>query len=526
MTTDPSVAPEGLDAAAVRRWILASADELEARSDEIDALNVFPVADSDTGTNLARTFLRASRDALAQTPGSAGEALRIAATAAVLGARGNSGVIAAQLLRSFSVTAAGADLWTAHHLAVGLRQGVTDVYSAVTDPVEGTMLTVTRAAAEALEGRELALGALIAAVVTAAEDALWHTTEQLAPLARAGVIDAGALGLTIIFDVLAEVVFGERLMSPQRPPVIRTGAVLTGLREMGSDKYEYEVQYLLDTDEASIEQLRQRLGEIGDSVVIVGTGELTFNVHVHVEDVGAALEAGIALGRAHRITVVHLSDESGGGQPVATALIVVEPEPGTGELFAAEGVHVTDSDVNAIVAAIGQARQVVVLHTPFAAEPVALAVAQARTAGARVAVVPIRSAVQGLAAVAVHDGERAFDDDVVAMAEAAAATRFAQISLADSAGLTSVGPCRAGDVLGMIDGEVVEIGDNIATTALSVADRVLGVGAELITLLVGANAPEAMGEMFTRHVRVHSALIEVTIYESEQLAVPLLIGIE
>jgi dihydroxyacetone kinase-like predicted kinase len=141
-------------------------------------------------------------------------------------------------------------------------------------------------------------------------------------------------------------------------------------------------------------------------------------------------------------------------------------------------------------------------------------------------VVPTRSPVQGLAAVAVHDPTRRFDDDVVAMAEAAAATRFAEVSIAEHESLTSAGICEAGDVLGLIDGEVVEIGRGVLAVALAVSDRLLGVGAELMTVLVGDGAHPGIGEVLRRHVQDRSPLTEVTVYDVGHLDVPLIIGVE
>jgi dihydroxyacetone kinase-like predicted kinase len=149
-----------------------------------------------------------------------------------------------------------------------------------------------------------------------------------------------------------------------------------------------------------------------------------------------------------------------------------------------------------------------------------------RRLGFRVAVVPTRSPVQGLAAVAVHDRSRPFDDDVVAMAEAAAATRYAEVTVAERRGLTSVGICEPGDVLGLIDGEVVEIGRGSAAVGLALTDRLLGIGAELVTVLVGSAAPTGLGRLITEHVRSRSPLTEVCVYDLGQPDPTVIIGAE
>jgi dihydroxyacetone kinase-like predicted kinase len=151
---------------------------------------------------------------------------------------------------------------------------------------------------------------------------------------------------------------------------------------------------------------------------------------------------------------------------------------------------------------------------------------QVRADGVRVAVVPTRSPVQGLAAIAVHDPARRFDDDVVAMAEAAAATRFAEITVATERSLTSVGICQQGDLLGLIDGEVVEIGHGLVAVAFALVSRLLGVGVELMTVLVGADAPAGLGELIAGHVRERAPLTDVSVYVGGQPRYPLIIGVE
>ena len=151
---------------------------------------------------------------------------------------------------------------------------------------------------------------------------------------------------------------------------------------------------------------------------------------------------------------------------------------------------------------------------------------QARAMGIHATVVPTRSPVQGLAAVAVHDATRRFDDDVVAMAEAAAATRFAEVTAAQREALTSVGICQPGDILGLIDGEVVEIGRGLVAVSFALVDRLLGAGVELMTVLVGSGAPTGVGELIVRHVQDRAPYTDVSVYLGAQPDYPLIIGVE
>jgi len=527
-----------LDGAAVRRWSIAAAEALAEHQDEIDQLNVFPVPDGDTGTNLALT-LRAACDALAADAATtAAAALRTLARGAVLGARGNSGVIMSQILRGFADAVDGS-VCDAQGLQAALRQAADHAYAAVAEPLEGTILTVARAAADA--GAAVgapALASVIKAAVIGASDALDRTTEQLPALARAGVVDAGGRGLVVLLDSLAGVVTGVRaLLAPPRRSA-RPRSALESAREAGSDRYAFEVQYLLDADDSSVAALRTELGRMGDSLVVVGTGDGVWNVHVHVNDVGAALEAGVEAGRPHRITVVRFADQAPTppvSQRTGVAVVAVAPGEGLAHLFAGEGVHVVgggpgdNPSMAEVLAAVRNSGASHVVLLPNASQVTAVvdaAAEQAREDGIEVAVVPTRSPVQGLAAVAVHDAARRFGDDVVAMAEAAAATRWAEVTVAQREALTSLGRVEAGDVLGLIDGEVVEIGNSVRDVAIATLDRLLGVGGELITILAGRDADPSLALDLRAHIAEAAPLIEVAVFDGGQPHYPLLLGVE
>jgi DAK2 domain fusion protein YloV len=503
-----------LDADAARTWIASAAAELERRRGAIDDINVFPVPDGDTGTNLAATFAAAAYEAERSDAANAAEVLKAAAHAAVLNARGNSGVIASQFLRSFAENVGAGD-------PAGVRAALAAApalaETAVAEPRAGTMLSVMQAAADP-DGDSL--GAVLADAVTRATTALAHTPEQLPELARAGVVDAGGQGLLIVLECLAATVSGATVSSvTARAP--RSARALKMAREGGSPEFEFEVQYLLESRVDDAEGLRSELAAMGDSVVVVGTGTGTWNVHAHVNDVGAAIEAGIDRGRVRRLSVVHFLDQESDDDEVV--LVALAPPDGLDELFESEGVVVLrDGDLRT---AIGAARRVVLLP-PAGVAGVDAMVAETRLGGTEIAVVPTRSPLQALAAIAVHDQHRRFQDDVIAMAEAAAATRFAEIRVAEDDALTTVGPCRRGDVLGLIDGEVVHIGSSLDAVALLVTDRLLGTGGELITVLAGSAAPMGAGPAISAHVAERAPFTEVVVYETGQRDCPLMIGME
>ncbi len=525
---------ERLDAAAVHRWCAAGLAGLRRHQQEIDDLNVYPVADGDTGTNLVLT-LAAAQEALAGEPGDArlGDTLRRLARAALLGARGNSGVIVAQMLKGLAETLDSAADGAA--LARALGRAAALARQAVAAPVEGTVLSVADAAAgaaAALASKDLAEVARAAA--GAAAEALARTPDQLPVLARAGVVDAGGRGLCVLLDALVEVVTGaaaDPASTPATPAASRA-------RETGSADYAYEVQYLLDAPEPALGPLRATLAGLGDSLVVACVEEQTWNVHVHVNDVGAAIEAGIGAGRPHRISVTRFADQAGSARsttppaPSGRGAVVVVTGDGLAEVFRREGAVVvpgSSPSTAELLAAIGQAgaAEVVVLPNAGPVQAVAAAAAeQARAEGVRAGVVPTRSPVQALAALAVRDTRRRFEDDLIAMAKAAGACRYAEVTEAAREAVTVVGVCRPGDILALVEDEVHLIGAELAPTCRALIDGMLGGGGELISLIIGAGAPPDLGADLRAYVTERWPFVEVQVLAGGAPRYPLVVGVE
>ncbi len=350
---------EQLEVALLLRWCDLTLEGLADAREEIDALNVYPVPDGDTGTNLYLTFEAARQAILDSDNASLVSALTVFARGALLGARGNSGVILSQLLR------AGADQLLrgdptkpGQLLADTLTLAAEAAYAAVAQPVEGTMLSVARAAAGAASAAVpfapfdlgTQMGYVVTAAASAARSALEKTPEQLEILRLAGVVDAGGLGLCVLFDAAEHALTGTR---PSPAPRAGFPSPLDADAAAGADALRggphYEVMYLLDAPETAIAQLKQRLAPLGDSLVIVG-GEDLWNIHVHVDDVGAAIEAGIQAGRPHRVRVTSFVEQrsrSEGDRCVERGLsivVAVTAGPGLAELFEAAGAVVVPTD--------------------------------------------------------------------------------------------------------------------------------------------------------------------------------------
>lgn len=524
-----------LDAGAIRRWTRAAVDILDAHRAEIDALNVFPVPDRDTGRNMLLTFQSAA-ERLSGSESGAAEALSALATGAAYGAIGNSGFLLSQVLRGLAEATSGGLDCDATVLATGLGEGSRLARAAVMTPVEGTMLSVCRAAADAAATAAkdgAALHATLTAAVAAADAALADTPHHLAELAEAGVVDAGGRGLVLVLAALAEVVGGAM------PDLATVRVPDRSVLRCEPGAASFEVQYLLDAREPAVHRLQERLTALGESVAVVGAGPDAWKVHVHLDDAGAAIEAGLAVGRVYEISVVRLGERDGRGGAstpatgAARVVVAIAPADGLAALFEGEGTQVVAGAAECPPAAVqiagavpAGAREVVLLTGRDDAATAEAAATALRDRGCRVSVVPVRSPVQGLAAIAVHDNARRFDDDVVAMTAAAAATRFAEVTVADTAALTAVGMCQAGDVVGLIDGEVVQLGDDVTVVATDLLDRLLAIGAELVTVLVGDDAPPDTAETLERRVRRHAPLTDVATYAVGRLDHLVVIGAE
>jgi DAK2 domain fusion protein YloV len=536
-----------LDAEALTGWAALALDGMKTHRRAIDALNVFPVPDGDTGTNMYLT-LEAGVAAMMAIEGDVPEPgnARLAALARgmLLGARGNSGVIMSELLRGIAATRA-ADLtrpMDGSWLADALTRASAAAFSAVSDPKEGTVLTVARAAATA--ATEIAaetdgdLQAVTKAAAEAARTALAGTTAQLEALRRAGVVDAGGRGYVVLTDALLEVVSGVHSELPEFARLAPEPDSLADPEHMvhGYGGPAYEVMYLLDAPDEAIPGFKARLAGLGDSLVVVG-GDTLWNVHVHVDDAGAAVEAALAIGAPYRIRITYLAEVvDAGAQPTGRALVVVAHGAGVADLLEASGVTVvrapelgrpSTAEMLAGIEATG-AHEVVLLPGDKDSRPVAEAAGlAARDSGHRVAVIPTRSIVQSLAAVAVHDPTEDFDDDVVSMSRASSATQYAGLTTASKAAITTAGACKVGDELGLIAGDILEIGSDVQQVARAVLARMLARGgSELVTIVLGADAPPDLLDGIERWVERHHPEVEVVGYEGGQPRWHAIIGVE
>jgi uncharacterized protein len=434
-------------------------------------------------------------------------------------------------------------------LGAALRHGADlAVASMGGQEVPGTIVSVLRAAAAAVE-RDAADG--LVAAVTAAGDAavvaLEKTPEQLDVLGNAGVVDAGGRGLLVLLDALRSTITGQAPARTVYEPAPRQ------LAEPAAQPPapQFEVMYLLGgCDAEGADLLRERLDELGDSVAIATSGVVGgYSVHVHTDDAGAAVEAGLNFGDPRRIQISALLSGATGLPPGSwtreRAVLAVVDGDGASELFAGEGAcvlrpgpHAADpmTDVHAqkllrAVVDTGAAQVMVLPNGYVAAEELVAGCTAAIGWGIEVVPLPTGSMVQGLAALAVHEPGRPLVDDGFTMARAAGAARHGAVRIATEKALTWAGTCEPGNGLGIAGDEVLIVAADVASAAIGLIDLLLAAGGELVTALVGAGLggsveAEAVSQQLRAHVHDRHPGIELMTYHTGHRGDALLIGVE
>jgi hypothetical protein len=543
---------------------------LRSHQADINRLNVYPVPDGDTGTNMALT-LEAVVAELEGVPAGAGlaDVCKAIGHGSLMGARGNSGVILSQLLRGMGerMGAAGEGGVDAATLAAALEHAAELARRAVVRPVEGTILTVASAAADgaASPNGTATLLAVVQGAHTAASEALAKTPEQLPVLARAGVVDAGGAGFLLLLDSLWLVVDERPLPEPSGvPPVVNleglsaadgTGAVGQGAGGDGEHSVSdlrYEVMYLLDAPDESIDYFKEVWAGIGDSIVVVG-GDGLWNCHIHTDDIGAAIEAGVDAGKPQRIRVTDLAEqveeerwvregaeapgagapEEPSGPPPTTSVVAVVSGDGIGRIFRSLGVHrqvaggqsmnPSTADLLKAVEAVGS-DEVVILPNNKNIRPVAEQVDAQTTKTVRV--VPTGSIVEGFAALLAYDPAAGAAVNAGSMGESAARVVPAEITQAVRDTTTDVGDVHEGDYIGVSREGVVAIADSPVMCARVLLSRLLADEHELVTLIEGEGAKAGDTRGIGEWLGEEYPDIALEVHHGGQPLYPYLLGIE
>ena len=554
---------EVFGADALRDTVITFRDTMKRHAAEINLLNVYPVPDGDTGTNMSRTL-----DAVVTELETADHALESTCEAishgSLMGARGNSGVILSQILRGLVTTLRTATPGSATKVAAALKAASVASYEAVLKPIEGTILTVVRETADAAQ-RAASDGATLAAMLhvarAAGRTALANTPEQLPVLKEAGVVDAGGAGFMLLMDAALHVVDGEPLPEPSEasgPSQEQLDAVshrASASGEVDVSELRYEVMFLLNIDDAKSKEFMQAWGKIGDSIVVVG-GDGLYNCHVHTNDIGAAIEAPLELGgKPFKIRVTDLFEEmeeehaqreaqmgAAAKRPSAVsalpavecAVVAVCSGDGLAELFGqmgVQGVVTGGQTLNPSTAELLDAvehmnsQQVIILPNNKNIIPVANQVNALTKKEVRV--VPTCSMPEALAALVSYDPEADVDSNCEAMSDSAKSVVTGEVTQAVRDTNTDAGPVANGDWIGLVRGDgVVAIGNTMVLAATQLLDQLLSGNGELLTVITGNLATARSTEEIIAYMADKHPGVEVEVHPGGQPLYPFLFGVE
>jgi DAK2 domain fusion protein YloV len=537
-----------LSAGDLRQAVLRFRDALRLHQEELNRLNVYPVPDGDTGTNMALTLESVSAEL--KTADSMDEVCQAISRGSLMGARGNSGVITSQILRGLVEDFRSLDRIAASDFRAGLRRATDAAYQAVVRPVEGTILTVVRVATEAVEsmGDNLTLDGLLDRAYSAACDAVEETPALLAVLRDAGVVDAGGKGFTLLLAALGEVVSGRPIPEPEivEPPQVLTahlaGDDLSSLR--------YEVMYLLDASDGMMPSFRDSWSAIGDSIVVVG-GDGIWNCHIHTNDIGGAIEAGIDAGRPHKIRVTDLVeqveeeqwvrdadalagiDDAADHPVVTTGVVAVGVGEGIRRLFTSLGVqHVVaggqsmNPSTAQILEAVDQCKADAVLVLPNNKNIVAVAQQVDSLTEKQIEVIATHSVPEALAALVDYDPNAAVDDNAVAMREAVRRVRTGEVTQAVRAASVDGENVHEGDWIALAREGLVGAAGSPADAVVKLLDVLVDDDSEIVTVLVGCDAAAKDTERIREHIEYAFPRLEVEFHDGGQPLYPYLVGVE
>jgi uncharacterized protein len=536
-------------------------DSLQEHQGTINRLNVFPVPDGDTGTNMLLTLESVCKelDEVSEEPPEMAAVCAAIAKGSLMGARGNSGVILCQVLRALTADFPGVPVG-AMEFAKGMANANEAARSAVSRPVEGTILTVAKDAAtgamNAVDSGADLVGVLLATSETAVV-ALASTPKLLQVLEDAGVVDAGGAGLTLLYKAFLHVVAGTPALDalelpPEVAAVVATseGKVMPVLipHDLSSGGPQYEVMFLLESEDHAIPELRARFDAIGDSTVIVGASP-TFSCHVHTDDIGAAIEAGIVAGRPHEIRVTDLREqveeerwvrEAAGelepqlrAAPPRTSVVAVASGPGVRQIFLSLGVDrlvAGGQSMNPSTADIldmaesAPGSEVVLLPNNKNIIPVANQVVELSTK--RVVVVPTLGVQEGFAALLAYDPAEGAAENAKAMGEMAGGVVAGEVTQAirDATGPHSA--IHEGDWLGLSRSGIEVVETTFLAAATTLIERLLGDDHEIVTLIEGSGADHEVIDEIAGYVAASFPAVAVERHVGNQPLYPLLISIE
>ena len=545
MGTIAVVVKETLDAKNLASLMYCFRDSLQEHKESLNSLNVYPVPDGDTGSNMAATL-----NSVVSEMESLEENLELEniidaiSHGSLMGARGNSGVIISQILRGFVSKIKNASRKTidANLFSEALSEAASAAYEAVGNPVEGTILTVVRETAEAAEkaaSEKLSLLPLAEIAREAAKRSLDSTPELLPVLARAGVVDAGGSGFLLMLDSLLHIIDDRPMPEPEVVTASVDSLILDVHDETSNSGTRYEVMYFLDAPDDLIPDFKKAWSEIGDSIVVVG-GENIWNCHVHTNNIGAAVEAGISIGKPYEIRVTDLFEEIAGNyhdhdiaDPVGCSVIAVANGDGIGEIFRSlvatrivnGGQSMNPSTADLLEAAEATASEHVII-LPNNSNIVAVAEQVDSQTSKTVRVVGTHTVTEGFASLLGYDPEATSDKNQTGMLQASQMVESGEITTAVRNSTSEIGEIKKGNFLGLQKGKVTVVAETIVEATNNLLKEMISDEHEIVTLVSGEDSNKKETDEIVAWVNAEYEELEVEVHEGGQPLYPYYIGIE
>ncbi len=474
-------------------------EALRVHKDEINAMNVFPVPDGDTGTNMLLT-MQAVRDAVKDINHHDMKNLcQAISRGSLMGARGNSGVVLSQILKGMTEVLGESEAVDVEVMSRAFSRGSEVAYRAVMKPVEGTILTVVREAAEEgerLKGGGITLQDWFAGVVLKARETLDHTPDLLPVLKDAGVVDAGGRGLLAIFEGMLAYLSGEELQAIEEE-VVQAAAQGT----VQAEDYRYEAQFILHCKDSKAERFREVLHTLGGSVLVVG-GDKLYRVHVHTDELGKVIEEASAAGRLTDVEITDLKlqvEELGATRQAAeekpVGVVAVAVGDGIKEILRSMGVDLIvdggqsmNPSTAEMLDAINSLPQDRILLIPNNKNIIPAAEQTRELTSKEVAVIPAVSITEGFAAMVAYDARGNLDANRERMAEALESVKTGAVTVAVRDSKLKKKKIKKGEYIGLYRGEIVSSSQDALQSATELLERMVEPGDEIVSVIIGDDA--------------------------------------
>ncbi|WP_040286898.1 DAK2 domain-containing protein [Sporosarcina koreensis] len=553
---------KSIDGQKFAEMVQMGAHHLKQNADYVDSLNVFPVPDGDTGTNMNLSMTSGAKETAANSSGHLGRTSQALSKGLLMGARGNSGVILSQLFRGFGKAVEDKETLTAGEFAAALKYGVETAYKAVMKPVEGTILTVAREAAQqavetAAESDDLIQ--VMEATVAEAKQSLKRTPDLLPVLKEVGVVDSGGQGLVYVYEGFLASLKGEEL--PERTVVQSMDELVSaehhrsvqGFMDTADIQYGYCTEFMVRFEEDKTKdhpfdetQFRQQLSELGDSLLVISDEEIA-KVHIHTEDPGDALSYGQTFGSLINIKIENMRQQhmdivgspasgNAGKEPAAKhpyAIVTVAMGSGIAELlrsigasYVIEGGQTMNPSTEDIVKAIREVGAERVLILPNNKNIILAAEQAAELAGIEAAVVPTKTVPEGLAAILAFNPEAQVSANAKTMTAAAASVKTGQVTTAVRDTTIDNVSIHKDDYMAIADGKITIATPSLETTMKALIGELITEDDEIVTIIYGEDVSEKEAEEMAAYIEGQSSNVEIELYSGRQPLYPYILSVE